>query len=525
LRCWQWVGKVSTGKTVEPEHPGGYMTAINDRPIASTKLAQLSTNIPTWQRGYARKLVASDVVGVVFAVGLGQWLRFGSLPGISRAYHYWDYQYWNYTAVSVAIAGVWLLALSINRSRSPRVIGAGAEEYRRVGMATLSVFGGVAIISMLFKLDIARGYLAIALPTGIVFLVLFRWIARRMIARARLKHGRYVTRVLVVGNASAVKDLTKSFAREPKSGYEVVGACIPGPVIRTNIDIPGVGTIPTFGDESNVVGAVTATNSHAVAVTATERLDGRGIRDLSWELEKLNIDLLVAPGVVDVAGPRLLMRPVCGLPLIHVEKPQYNGAKRFQKRLFDIVFSSTVLLFGFPLLLAVAVAVKLNSKGPVFYRSERIGLNGQPFEMIKFRTMVDGADAMVNKLTAFNDSDGGVLFKIRADPRVTSVGRLLRKYSIDELPQFINVFKRDMSVVGPRPPLATEVKSYDDYAKRRLLVRPGITGLWQVSGRSDLSWEDSVRLDMFYVENWSMVADLLIAVKTLKAVFGHSGAY
>ncbi|MGB0971969.1 MAG: sugar transferase, partial [Mycobacterium sp.] len=255
------------------------------------------------------------------------------------------------------------------------------------------------------------------------------------------------------------------------------------------------------------------------------RLDGRGIRDLSWELEKLDVDLLVAPGVVDIAGPRLQMRPVCGLPLIHVEKPQYHGAKKFQKRCFDVAFSGAALLFGLPILLAVALAVKLTSKGPVFYRQERVGLDGRAFEMIKFRTMVDGAHKMVDELAALNNSEGGVLFKLRQDPRVTPVGKVLRKYSIDELPQFINVLKRDMSVVGPRPPLAKEVRSYDDHARRRLLVRPGITGLWQVSGRSDLSWEDSVRLDMFYVENWSMVADLLIALKTVKEMLRPSGAY
>ncbi|ANI38653.1 undecaprenyl-phosphate galactose phosphotransferase [Mycolicibacterium vaccae ATCC 25954] len=294
---------------------------------------------------------------------------------------------------------------------------------------------------------------------------------------------------------------------------------------RTKVDVPGVGAVPSYGDESDVVDAVRITGSHAVAVTATERLDGRGIRDLSWELEKLDIDLLVSPGVVDIAGPRLQMRPVAGLPLIHVEKPQYNGAKRFQKRFFDLVFSSTVLLVGLPVLLSVAIAVKLTSRGPVFYRQERIGLDGKPFEMIKFRTMVDGADKMVDKLAALNESEGGVLFKIREDPRITRVGRILRKYSIDELPQFINVLKRDMSVVGPRPPLAREVQAYDEHAMKRLLVRPGITGLWQVSGRSDLSWEDSVRLDLFYVENWSMVSDLLIAIKTIKVMLSPSGAY
>ncbi len=392
-------------------------------------------------------------------------------------------------------------------------------------VGTAAVFGGVAIISMLFKLEIARGYLMIALPAGFVFLGLGRWLARKVVARTRQKSGRCVTRVVVVGSASAVRDLTKSLASERWSEYEVVGACISGPNNRTELDVPGVGAIPTFGDEANVVGAVTATNSHAVAVTATERLDGRGIRNLSWELEKLNVDLLVSPGVVDIAGPRLQMRPVAGLPLIHVEKPQYHGAKRFQKRLFDMLFASLVLICGLPALVAIAIAIKLTSRGPVCYRQERIGLDGEPFEMIKFRTMVDGADKMLVELADQNECRGGVLFKIRNDPRITPIGRFLRKYSLDELPQFINVLKRDMSVVGPRPPLAKEVHSYDDYAKRRLLVRPGITGLWQVSGRSDLSWEDSVRLDLFYVENWSMVSDLLIAVKTVRAVLTHSGAY
>lgn len=184
-----------------------------------------------------------------------------------------------------------------------------------------------------------------------------------------------------------------------------------------------------------------------------------------------------------------------------------------------------VVLLGMPAFTVIALAIKLSSKGPVLYRQERIGLDGQPFDMLKFRTMVDGADSMLGQLADLNESDGGVLFKIRNDPRVTPLGRVLRKYSLDEFPQFINVLKRDMSVVGPRPPLAGEVHTYDDQARRRLLVRPGITGLWQVSGRSDLSWEDAVRLDLLYVENWSMMADVLITVKTARAVFGHRGAY
>ena len=476
---------------------------------------------PTWQSRYARWLSITDLLAVAFAVGFAQWLRFGhksedAYLGILRNITYME--------ISVAITLCWMAALSINHSRSHRIIGSGVEEYRRVWWATISVFGGVAIVSMLFKLEIARGYLMIALPAGVILLFLSRWIARRVVIRARSGFGRCITRLLVVGSPRAVRDLTLALSREPWSGYDIVGACIPGGFSRTNIGVPGIGTIPVFGDETAVAAAVGASNSHAVAVAATEQFHGKGLRDLSWELESLDIDLLVAPGVIDVAGPRLHMRPVAGLPLIHVEKPQYHGAKQFQKRAFDFGFSATALLCGLPLLLMIAVAIKLSSIGPVFYRQQRIGLDGRPFEMIKFRTMVVGADKMVDNLAELNDGRG-VLFKIRKDPRVTPIGRFLRKYSLDELPQFLNVLMGHMSVVGPRPPLAKEVAMYDDDTMRRLLVRPGITGLWQVSGRSDLSWEDSVRLDLFYVENWSMMADLLIALKTLRVVLNHSGAY
>ena len=515
---------------MEPMIVGGkdQMTAVNEQgetlgASATAKSKAFSYGTPAWQLRYARWLVIVDTVAITLAVGLAQWARFGGLPGPT---YLGGSPRLTYLEISTVIAITWMAALAINHSRSQRVIGSGAEEYRRVWLGTISVFGGVAIISMLFKLEIARGYLMIALPIGVSLLFLARWVARRVVVRARQKHGHCITRLLVVGSAPAVRDLSTALAREPRSGYEVVGACISGGVGVDHLDVRGVGRIPTFGSESDVVEAITATGSSAVAVTATEQLDGRRIRDLSWQLEKLDIDLMVAPGVVDVAGPRLHMRPVAGLPLIHVEKPQYHGAKQFQKRLFDIGFSSLVLLCGFPLLLVIAVAIKSTSKGPVFYRQERIGLNGETFRMVKFRTMVEGADSLVDDLVKLDLVDSPRdAFKFVNDPRVTPIGRTLRKYSLDEIPQFINVLKRDMSVVGPRPQVSREVQEYDDYARRRLLVRPGITGLWQVSGRSDLSWEDSLRLDLFYVENWSMMADLLIALKTIKAVLSHSGAY
>ena len=505
-------------RRVEPEPRSG--TAITSANPAAMREAGAST--AGWQSTYGRWLALSDLIAIVTSVGIAQWIRFGSAPSGGALPLLRNI---TYLEVSAAIVIGWMAALTINGARSTRVIGSGVEEYRRVWWATISVFGAVAIISMLFKLELARGYLMVALPLGVLVLLASRWLARRVVVRLRKQHGRCVTRLLVVGSPQAVRDLTLGLSREPWSGYDVVGACIPGQYSRDGIGIPGFGTVPVLGNEESVARAVVASGSHAVAVAATEQFHGTGLRELSWELENLDVDLLVAPGVVDVAGPRLHMRPVAGLPLIHVEKPQYHGAKRFQKRAFDIVFSGMALLFGMPLLLLIALAVKLTSRGPVFYRQERIGLDGTPFEMIKFRTMVVGADAMLEEVAHLNEADSGVLFKIRKDPRVTWLGRFLRKYSLDELPQFINSFTGQMSVVGPRPPLESEVASYDDQTMRRLLVKPGITGLWQVSGRSDLSWEDSVRLDMFYVENWSIMADIVIALKTARVVFSHSGSY
>ena len=237
----------------------------------------------------------------------------------------------------------------------------------------------------------------------------------------------------------------------------------------------------------------------------------------------MDVELVVSPCVMDVALSRLVMRPTAGLPLLHIDKPQYRGAKRFQKRAFDFCFAFAALAATLPILPVVAIAIKVTSRGPVFYSAERIGIDGRPFSMLKFRTMVQDADKQLESLLDKNENDG-LLFKIRDDPRVTSIGRVLRRFSIDELPQFINVLRRDMSVVGPRPPLRREVEAYDHDVQRRLLVKPGVTGLWQVSGRSDLSWDKSVRLDLSYVDNWSMVGDILIIAKTVRAVFQRKGA-
>jgi exopolysaccharide biosynthesis polyprenyl glycosylphosphotransferase len=473
-----------------------------------------------WRSRYVQRLRISDALIVTAVIALAQMLRFGGLTSGNLASPAGPTSV-DYLVVSVSIAAVWVAALSIYRTRAPQIVGAGLEEYRRVWTATLSLFGVIAVVSTIFRLDIARGYLAIALPVGLLVLTLNRWLWRRFVVRRRSSGG-YMHSVLAVGRTESIQALAQSLVRSPEDGYQLVGVCAPG-LPRDQMHIPVIGDVPAYPYDGDIASAVVSSGADTVVLTSGH-LDPDEIRALSWQLETMDVELVVSPGMVDVAGPRLTMRQVGGLPLLHVGKPQYDGAKRFQKRAFDVCFSLLVLLVTSPLLLVAAVAVKASSRGPVCYLSERIGLDGKPFQMIKFRSMVVDADQRLADVEHLNES-GGVLFKIRVDPRVTSVGRVLRRYSIDELPQFINVLLKDMSVVGPRPPLATEVEAYDDLVRRRLLVRPGITGLWQVSGRSDLSWEDSVRLDLSYVENWSMVGDLVIAAKTAGAVLRGSGAY
>lgn len=473
-----------------------------------------------WEAVLVRRARIGDSAVVLVAVVVAQVVRFGNVS-VAAETSLIDL---NYTLISIAFFVSWVTTLAVCGAYSPRVFGGGPDEYRVIVSATLRLFGLIAIFALILRAEFARGYLAIAVPVGLLGLLLSRWIGRKVIARQR-ERGESQTAVLVVGRERAVLEVARLFALSVASGHTVVGVCIPGHKgARGESIYVDSRPIPIYGDEHSVIKALELSGADTVAVTATEELGHEGIRQLVWDLEPYDVDLVVSPGVVDVAGPRLLMRPVAGLPLIHVEKPTYQGSKRIGKTVFDIVFAVFALVMVSPILAVTAIAIKLTSKGPVFYKSERMGLDGEPFSMLKFRSMVRDADQQICDL--LQDNEGADhLFKIRNDPRVTKVGRVIRRFSIDELPQFWNVLVRDMSVVGPRPPLRREVEGYEDKVHRKLLVNPGVTGLWQVSGRSDLSWEESVRLDLSYVENWSMVGDILIIVKTFKAVVAGAGAY
>ncbi|EON30793.1 exopolysaccharide biosynthesis polyprenyl glycosylphosphotransferase [Gordonia terrae C-6] len=427
------------------------------------------------------------------------------------------------TVVSIALVVMWLLALRAFQTLDRRVVGAGSQEYSRVVTACLALFGVLAMVDLLFRLNIARGFIAIALPVGTAGLLLSRWLWRQWLGHQRLR-SRNVERVLVVGSERSAVPMIERLLGQPNLGFQVVGICLPSREGRPDVVRAADTEISVHGTFDDVCEAVLDSGATTVAVTSAEALGHDAMQALSWDLEGLDVDMMVSPGVTDVAGPRVMVRPVAGLPLLHIDKPRYEGANRFRKALVDRVGAAAILTVLSPVLIAVAIAIRLDSAGPVFYRATRIGLNNTPFSMWKFRSMVQNADALKNDLRAHNEGSG-VLFKMRDDPRVTKVGAFIRRYSLDELPQLFNVVTGTMSLVGPRPPLPDEVERYDGRVARRMLVKPGMTGLWQVSGRSDLSWEESVRLDLSYVENWSIMQDALILWRTVRAVVAKDGAY
>lgn len=425
---------------------------------------------------------------------------------------------------SVIAAGVlvalWSFFLAGMRSRENHCLGSGAIEYQRVAHATGLAFGAVSVWALFVGWEGDRVLLFASLPIGLSALLLSRWGWRRWL-RLQRRDGEYCSRVLVVGERRDVVYVVNALAAED-TGFNVVGATLIGadrrPVSASSQRVPLHGSI------DRVKEAAAAIYADTIVIATRPENDPDFIRELSWKLEGTAANLLLSNQVTDVVGPRVSFRPVDGLPMLQIRIPSYEGGHYLLKRGLDITVALSALVaiaFMTPL---IALAIKLDSSGSVFFSQARVGKDGKFFKMYKFRTMSQDAEQHLNELMAQNEGSG-VLFKLRSDPRITRVGRLLRSLSIDELPQFWNVLRGDMSVVGPRPPLPTEVIAYDGEVVRRLYVKPGITGPWQVGGRSDLSWEDSVRLDLSYVENWSVMNDLQIIWRTARVVAQREGAY
>lgn len=472
-----------------------------------------------WRRRSSRLLGLVDAFVVAWAVVGAFLIRFGVEPNFVG-----PDQESTYIWLSVALAITWWFMLGAWNSRQSRVLGSGADEYKRVAAASLWLFGIVAIVSYVLRFDTARGYVGLALPVGLLGLMLGRWLIRQHLNIKR-RQGRNMSRLLLLGGPGAVSHLASSLEGAKNAGYKPVAAYMPGFVGAGEIESDsGLRVLGTQADTASIVSAIEACGADAVAVSAGVQLHPQTLRHLGWELASRNIGLIMAPALTDVAGPRIHTQQVAGLPLIHVTTPTLEGGQRVAKRLFDIVVSAALILLAAPAMAFVAILIKLDSPGPVLFRQGRVGIEGKQFRMLKFRSMVVDAESKLQDLVDQNEGSGP-LFKMKNDPRITRIGGTLRKFSIDELPQLFNVFSGSMSLVGPRPPLPHEVEAYESDVRRRLLVKPGVTGLWQVSGRSNLSWQDSVRLDLYYVENWSLAGDLVIILRTARAVFHSTGAY
>ncbi len=478
--------------------------------------AQLAS--PGWSGAYARRLLLTDALAVLTAVAVAYVVRF-SATGVTTVSGEFSP---SYLTVSLVLLAAWLGVLVTGRTRDRRVVGTGPDEYSRVFGVTWRLFAAVAVIAYLLRMEIGRGYLAIAAPLGLALLLSSRFAWRQWLHRRR-DAGEYQAGVLIIGHRPTVAHLIETLHRNPRAGYGVVGVCVASGEVgysETVLGVPVLGSMEQAAEIAERVGA------DAVAVSGADAITSETVRQLGWDLEGKGIDLALTLSLTDVAGPRVLMQPVSGLPLMYVDEPRFSGPKYAVKTAFDWLGALLLTVVLSPVLAVLALLVRTSGSGPVFFTQERVGRDGRTFRMIKFRSMETGAQERLAEVLALEGVESvGMFYKPKNDPRVTPVGRVLRKYSLDELPQLINVLRGEMSLVGPRPQIDSEVALYDRRATRRLLVKPGLTGLWQVSGRSDLSVEDGIRMDVYYVENWSLFGDLLILARTVREIITPGGAY
>jgi len=451
-----------------------------------------------------------DSLIMVVVLAFGVWVGFGNTANnavLARL-------------IGAGTAVCFVACVVATRAWEPGLLGRGSEEFSRLMRSVASCAVLVGIVGLAFQLSATRPWVFGVIP-GMGVLMAFGRYAQRQLLHRRRARGDCMHQVLAVGSAEWVHDLVTRTRRAAHHGWRVTGACTPDGVgLNGDGDVAGV---PVVGDLDATVSTVLAGDYRVVAVAPADGWSARRLHQLAWDIEGQGVELVVHPGLMEVQGPRLHVAPVDGLPLLRLTEPRFSGAPWVLKAVMDKIGAGLLLLLLSPPLLAVYLVVRSDG-GPGFFRQTRVGLGGQEFRMWKFRSM--GVDAEQRKVRLVGANQGhGPLFKMKVDPRVTRVGAVLRKYSMDELPQLFNVITGSMSLVGPRPPLPSEVATYSQVARRKLLVKPGLTGLWQISGRSDLPWDESVRLDLRYVENWTLALDGLILWKTIRAVIRGDGAY
>jgi exopolysaccharide biosynthesis polyprenyl glycosylphosphotransferase len=462
---------------------------------------------------YRHQLMVVDVLAASIAAFTIYAARKNGYTGVSQQSHTGN-------ILTVLMPVVWVLSLQFHKAYDCSSVDHAAKARGRVLQAALTLIATMWSACLALHYTALTYEILVGVPLAAILTVLLRQLAVRW-WRARGGEA-YLRRAIIVGPVTPVGGLIAAMGRDRTHDLRVVAACLADGATDDQLAaLP----VPVYGDLSDVPGTARAAGCDTVIVSPCAQLDPIQIRRLGWELHDAGIELLVAPALSEVARERVEALPAGGVPLLHVRTPVLSGPERILKGFLDRIAAVVLLVLAAPVMITVAVLIRATSTGPALFRQRRVGRAGTEFTCLKFRTMTVDAEARRHELTHLNERRDGLLFKIRHDPRITRIGAVLRKYSIDELPQLINVVFGDMSLVGPRPPLPQEVAGYDDAMRRRLLVKPGLTGLWQISGRSDLTWDESVRLDLRYVENWSLTLDLMILWKTAFAVVGSSGAY
>ncbi|MFC6019252.1 sugar transferase [Plantactinospora solaniradicis] len=489
-------------------------TAPQPNGVPRSAWARSHRRVSRWHRPYIAILLLLDFAATVLA----SWLASTEFEQ-ARAGFQTSNATWFYTVSYLLLPLGWLIVLWSNGAYDRRYLGLGTDEFKRVTRAGVAVAASVSFVTFATNTDVSRLTVGTAL-LGAMLLVLFaRYLARIVLHTVRRRAGQAAQQVVLVGTLPETLEVYTAVSRSPAAGLIPVAIHLTdGYAAARGIETP----IPVYAGR-DVLSLVREVGGDTIAVCGSASTEPGELRRLAWQLEGSGVDLIVAPQLTDIAGPRVHIRPIEGLPLLHVEEPTLSGPALLAKNLLDRLAAGLGLLLLIPLFVTIAVAIRLSDPGPVFFRQPRVGHEGRTFRVWKFRTMYVDAEQRLAGLVDQNETDG-MLFKIKEDPRVFPAGRFLRASSLDELPQLINVLWGEMSLVGPRPLPADDGDFLGD-VRRRLLVRPGITGLWQVSGRSDLSWDEAVRLDLYYVDNWSLAYDLSILWRTIGVVLARKGAY
>ena len=505
-----------TEGTGDPPSPRiGYETSNPETPSADARspLGPLNTrrDRPHLRRDplrvYATRAVIWDAVAVTAAAAIGFILRW-TIP------YNVDISDLTYVFFALIVIVSWISVLVLRGAYDTRVLGVGSEEFKRIIGASALVFAAIAIVAFALKLDLSRGFVLITFVVGVLLLLVVRWVLRAWLRHERM-YGHFLHQTVVIGSGNAQTDLVDMLDRDPVAGFTVVDV-VDEPVADATDE-----QIDTWLDE--VMARIALTDADTVAVAGSPALGQRVIQRLAWRLEGPRIDLLVAPTLGDVAGPRVTMRMAADLPLLHLDEPHLTGPKRAIKRSLDIVFGLIFFVVFLPFMIIAGIGTLVTSRGPIFYTQKRVGRGGELITVAKFRTMYVGADKIRSEVIGTPDEK--IFERYKNDPRITPFGRILRRWSIDEMPQVVNVIAGNMSLVGPRPVLPEELGLFDDADHRRHLTKPGLTGLRQVSGRKEVDWDERMRMDLDYVENWSPALDLVIVAKTAKVVLTGKGAY